>query len=133
LAWNVFVTGIDLHQAREIASRIRERDGGFAGLRALGLQLEEQDRLQISMNLEAPDHTSPLAVFNEIESQLHLIGGSVLETEVIGMMPDALVFPETADRLKLPDLGLTRVLSHCTAEHVSARSGGRTEISDITE
>lgn len=133
LAWNVFVAGINVGQAREIASLIRERDGGFAGLRALGLRLEGQDRVQISMNLEDPARTSPLAVFSEIESQVRQMGGSVLETEVIGMMPDALVFPETAGRLKLLDLGPTRVLSHRAAEYVSARSGGHTEISDITE
>lgn len=133
LAWNVFVSGIDVTQARRIASTIRERDGGLEGLRALGLRLEGQDRVQISMNLEDPERGSPLAAFERIESEVRSMGGAVVETEVIGMMPDALVLPETADRLKLPDLGSARVLSHRVAEHVSARRGGRTKISDITE
>ena len=133
LAWNVFVAGIDVAQARRVASSIRERDGGLAGLRALGLRLEGQDRVQISMNLEDPERTSPVAVFERIESEVRAMGGSVVETEVIGMMPEALVLPATAGRLKLPDLGAARVLSHRVAEHVLARSGGPTEISDITE
>ena len=37
LAWNVVVTGIDEEQAKLIASKLRERDGGFFGVRALGL------------------------------------------------------------------------------------------------
>jgi len=133
LAWNVFVEGIDVTEARRIASLIRERDGGFAGLRSLGLRLEGQDRVQISMNLEDPEGTPPLVVFEKIESEVRSQGGSITETEVIGMMPDALVLPATVGRLKLPDLGLARVLSHRVAAYVSARSGGPPEISDVTE
>jgi hypothetical protein len=43
------------------------------------------------------------------------------------------VFPDSAGRLKLPDLGSARVLSHRVAEYVSARRDGATEIADITE
>jgi glutamate formiminotransferase len=132
LAWNISVAGIDVGQARAIASRLRERGGGIPGLRALGLHLVEGDRMQISMNLEDTERTSPLLVFDRVESEVTALGGKVLETEVIGMIPDTLVHPGSADRLKLPDLGPARVLSHRVAEYVSARGGGRTEISDIT-
>ncbi|MDA0328531.1 MAG: glutamate formimidoyltransferase [Gemmatimonadetes bacterium] len=124
LAWNVFVTDIDEVKARDIASRIRERGGGFSGLRALGLRLKGQNRVQISMNLEDPQRTSPLVVFEAIESEVHAAGGAIVETQVIGMIPDALVHPKTADRLMLPDLGPARVLSHRVAEYVSSRRGG---------
>ena len=133
LAWNVVVSGIELADARAIASEIRERDGGFPGLRALGLALEEAGRLQISMNLEDPDATSPLSVYEAIERSVLARGGSVEGTEVIGMMPDALVLPGTADRLQLPDLGPARVLSRRVAEYAQARAGGHTDISDVTE
>jgi len=136
LAWNVFVSGIHVAEARVIASLIRERDGGFKGLRALGLRLVAQNRVQISMNLEDPTRTSPLDVFAVIEAEVVSRGGRVDETEVIGMMPEALVLPGTAGRLQLPDLGPKRVLSRRVAEHVkhvSERTVGHTEASDITE
>lgn len=133
LAWNVVVTGIDVSDAREIASSIRERGGGFPGLRALGLRLEEQGRVQISMNLEDPERVLPLDVFGRIEAEVRRRGGDVVETEVIGMMPDTLVLTDSVGRLKLPDLGTARVLSHRVAEYVSARSGERTETPDIRE
>jgi glutamate formiminotransferase len=133
LAWNVVVAGIDVVQARRIATMIRERDGGFPGLRALGLRLPRSEKVQISMNLEDSERTSPLAVFDRIDAEVRAMGGEVLETEVIGMMPDTLVLPDSADRLMLPDLGPARVLSHRVAEYVSSHAGGRTEISDITE
>ncbi len=133
LAWNVFVRGVTLPEARAIAKSIRERDGGFAGLRALGLRLDEQGRTQISMNLEDPQRTSPLDVFDAIEGHVRRLGGSVEETEVIGMIPDTLVLPYTTGRLKLPDLGPARVLSHRVDAYVSARMGGRPAISDTAE
>ncbi|MDX1647354.1 MAG: glutamate formimidoyltransferase [Longimicrobiales bacterium] len=133
LAWNVVVSGIELEDARAIAAMIRERGGGFPGVRALGLHLEDQDRVQISMNLEDPERVLPLDVFRRIETEVRRRGGTVLETEVIGMMPDTLVLPDSADRLKLPDLGRARVLSHRVAEYVAARGGERTETPDTTE
>jgi glutamate formiminotransferase len=47
-----------LERAREIANRIREGGPeGLPGLRAIGLQLERQQEIQISMNVERPDLT----------------------------------------------------------------------------
>jgi glutamate formiminotransferase len=133
LAWNVFLEGIDLEGAREIARRIRERDGGFQGLRALALHLPSRDRIQISMNLENPRVTSPLDVLAAIEREAARRGGRVVETEVIGMVPDTLVHRAPVNRLVLPDLGPARVLSRRVAQHVLERTRGRTETPDSAE
>jgi len=130
LAWNLFLRGIELDQAREIASQVRERGGGFVGLRALGLHLESQDRVQISMNLEDAVETSPLAVFSAIERAVRARGGDVVETQVIGMIPDALVLPATQDRLHILDLKPARVLSRRVRMHVQARPDTRLPTSD---
>ncbi len=126
LAWNLFLRDIALDEAREIACQVRERDGGFAGLRALGLRLDLQDRVQISMNLEDPVETPPLAVFSAIEKAVRAKGGDVVETQVIGMIPDALVLPAVQDRLHILDLKPARVLSHRVRMHVKERMGAGT-------
>jgi glutamate formiminotransferase len=133
LAWNVFVRGIDTESARGIAAGIRERGGGFPGLRALGLFLERQDRVQISMNLEDPHTTLPSEVFEAIEEAVRVAGGEIICTEVIGMLPDTLVQPGIADRLHLLDADHDRVLSSRVADFVSARAGPPTEFPDVTE
>jgi glutamate formiminotransferase len=133
LAWNVFLDGIDVEEAREIAAEIRERGGGFTGLRALGLRLPEQDRVQISMNLEDPDRTSPLDVFAAIEEAVAKKGGRIAETQVIGMIPDTLVHPAAGNRLVLSDFRPARVLSRRTAEYVLKRTSGRTTTSERAE
>jgi glutamate formiminotransferase len=133
LAWNVYVDGIGVADARAIAAKIREAGGGFAGLRALGLGLPNGQRIQISMNLEDPIRTSPLEVFEAIERQTSQRGGRIVRTEVIGMAPDALVYPGAVNRLLLADLGPARVLSRRVAQHISERARGRTEIPDSAE
>jgi glutamate formiminotransferase len=133
LAWNVVIADVPIERARAIAAEIRERGGGFLGLRALGLHLPRPQRVQVSMNLEDPVRTSPLEVFDAIAAAVKAEGGKVVETEVIGMMPDTLVQRGSADRLNLLDLRPARVLSHRVAEYVSARAGSPTEIPDVTE
>lgn len=121
LAWNVFVDGVDLEDARAVARSVRERGGGFPGVRALALHLERQGRTQISMNLEDPERTSPMAVFEAIEAAVLERGGRVTETQVVGMIPDALVLRAAADRLDLLDLMPARLLSQRVSSYVTSR------------
>ncbi|HUH20331.1 MAG TPA: glutamate formimidoyltransferase, partial [Gaiellaceae bacterium] len=51
IAFNVNLRG-SLEAAREIAALVRERGGGFAGVRALGLDLPSAGLVQVSMNVE---------------------------------------------------------------------------------
>ena len=111
LAWNVFVTGVDLDAARRIARSLRESAGGFLGVRALALRLPSTKRLQISMNLENVDVTPPMDVFRRLELLLHEQGGAVEETEIIGMLPDQLLWGAAADRMKLAPETAARLLS----------------------
>lgn len=111
LAWNVFVSGIDHDTARRIAHSLRETEGGFLGVRALALRLPASSRLQISMNLENVEMTSPMDVFRRIETLVHSEGGVVEETEIIGMLPDQLLWGAAADRMKLAPETAGRLLS----------------------
>ena len=56
------------------------------------------------MNLEDPAETPLLAVFSAIEKAARARGGDVVETQVIGMIPDALVLPAAQGRLHILDL-----------------------------
>ena len=51
IALNVNLRG-ELAAAREIAAVVRERDGGFPGVRALGFALRRAGLVQVSMNVE---------------------------------------------------------------------------------
>ena len=129
LAWNVYLEGLDVAAARGIASRVRENGGGFPGVRALGLGLESNGRVQVSMNLEDAERRSPEAIHAEIERQAVALGGRTGEVEVIGMIPDSLARSSIVSRLDGHGLGadLGRVLSERVRRHVRVRSGRRIE------
>lgn len=122
LAWNVYVDGIEPEDARSLAAGIRETGGGFRGLRALAFELASRQAIQISMNLEDVEATSPDAVFEAVSRRVRELGGVVTRTEVIGMIPDALVLSAAAGRLQNPDLVSERLLSHRLAMHAARRA-----------
>ncbi|HEX6693712.1 MAG TPA: glutamate formimidoyltransferase [Longimicrobiales bacterium] len=119
LAWNVVVDGVTLDEAKRIAASIRAANGGIAGVRALAFQLASSGRVQISMNLEDAERNSPLQVFRRIEDHVAERGGRIMETEIIGMLPDRLLLEAAADRMKIvaPDASkqLTRRVLHHAA------------------
>jgi len=122
LAWNVFVEDVDLQTAKRLAGELRESGGGIPGLRALGLELPERNAIQISMNLEDLDRTSPFHVFVAIEEKIRGEGGRITGTEVIGLVPDTIVLPAAEDRLQLVESDSSRLLSPRLAHHVSERA-----------
>lgn len=74
-----------LEQARAIADRIREGGSeGLPGLRAIGLQLERQQEIQVSMNVERPDLTPLRDVVAAIASH-----AEPATAELIGLAPEA--------------------------------------------
>lgn len=121
LAWNLWVEGVDLSTLRTLASSLRERGGGFVGLRTLALDLGADRPLQLSMNLEDVDTRDPGAVFDAAEGAVREVGGRVAATEVIGMIPDALVLRTAARRLRLLENDPRRLLSARIAQHVASR------------
>ncbi len=128
LAWNVFVEGLSLDALKGIARGLRESGGGFGHLRALAIALPEAGRLQISMNLEDPEATSPYDVFDAIEERVGAAGGQVIETEVIGMIPDPLVLPAAGDRFRILNPDESRLLSRRVSEYLSARGTSQTRV-----
>jgi len=121
LAWNIEVEGVPLEGLRGLAGEVREKGGGFPSLRALAFELEGSRRHQISMNLEDVDGTSPFAVFRYIEKRVEALGGRVIGTEVIGMIPDGLLVAAGEDRLHLHGSSASRLLAIRLAEHVHGR------------
>lgn len=121
LAWNVWVEGVELEVLHELAGRLRERGGGIPGLRVLALELPRQRGHQISMNLEGVEGREPFDVFLRIERHVEAAGGRISRTEVIGMIPDALVFPAATHRLRLSEPDPARMLSPSVQRHALGR------------
>lgn len=122
LAWNVWVEGVEHATLADVARTLRERDGGIPGLRALALEVPRQGGLQLSMNLEGVQARDPFDVFLRVERGIEAAGGQISRTEVIGMIPDTLVFPAATHRLRLSEPDPARMLSSRVQRHALDRT-----------
>jgi len=110
IAFNVELAGDDLEAAREVAREVRERDGGFPGVRALGLRLPEAGHLQVSLNVEnwraAPLHEVVAAVEREARAR----GLEVKGSELVGLLPAGAAVAAAGSLLRVAGLDSRHVL-----------------------
>jgi glutamate formiminotransferase len=119
LAWNVRVDGLSLETTRDIARGLREQNSGLPGVRARAHVLPSNGTLQISMNLEDPELVSPLTVFRQLKERVRAAGGRVVETEVVGLVPDALALRAAEEQYALAPGTTDRLLSRRLAEYLA--------------
>jgi len=110
IAFNVNLAGDDLEAAQEVARAVRERDGGFPGVRALGLRLPEAGHVQVSLNIEdwraAPLHEVVAAV----EREAHVRGLRVTGSELVGLLPAGAAVAAAGSLLRVAGLDPSHVL-----------------------
>jgi glutamate formiminotransferase len=87
IAFNVDLRGASADTAREIAAIVRERDGGFPGVRALGLDLPRAGRVQVSMNVEDWEAAALHEIVARIAFEAARRGAEVAGSELVGLMP----------------------------------------------
>lgn len=101
IAYNVNLKTAKLEIAKAIAKKIRESSGGFKFVKALGLELKDKGIVQVSMNLTNFKVTPPLQVFDAIAQECKKYGIEILESEVIGLIPQTALFENAKKHLKL--------------------------------
>jgi glutamate formiminotransferase/glutamate formiminotransferase/formiminotetrahydrofolate cyclodeaminase len=109
IAFNVNLRG-ELETAREIASLVRERDGGFPGVRALGLDLPRARRVQVSMNVEDWEAAALHELVATIEREAQARGTEVLGSELVGLMPGGAAAAAAGAMLRIDGFDASRVL-----------------------
>jgi glutamate formiminotransferase len=110
IAFNVNLAGDDLGAAQEVARVVRERDGGFPGVRALGFRLPEAGHVQVSLNVEdwraAPLHEVVAAVEREARAR----GLDVTGSELVGLLPAGAAVAAAGSLLRVDGLDPSHVL-----------------------
>jgi glutamate formiminotransferase len=89
IAYNVNLATRDISLARRIASAVRTRDGGLPAVRALGLPLERRRLTQVSMNLLDFRVTGLATAFAAVAELAARAGVEVVESEIVGLVPEA--------------------------------------------
>ena len=110
IAFNVNLAGASVEAAREIARVVRERDGGFPGVRALGLDLPSAGQAQVSMNVEDWEASTLHEIVAAIERQAELRGVEVTGAELVGLMPAGAAAAAAGAMLRIDGFDASRLL-----------------------
>ena len=110
IAFNVDLRGATLNDAKTIASAIRERDGGFPGVRALGLELPGSGRVQVSMNIEDWEASALHEIVARIESEAVELGAAVERAELVGLMPAGAAAAAAGSALRIDGFDGSRLI-----------------------
>jgi glutamate formiminotransferase len=103
IAYNVNLASNDVKLAKRIAKSIREKDGGFKCVKAMGFHLADRDLAQVSMNMTDYETTSLLTVYEAIERLAGEAGVKPLESELVGLAPAAALPGDVPARIQLRD------------------------------
>jgi glutamate formiminotransferase/glutamate formiminotransferase/formiminotetrahydrofolate cyclodeaminase len=109
IAFNVNLRG-HIGAAREIAAAVRERDGGFPGVRALGLDLPRAGLVQVSMNIEDWEAAALHLVVAVVEREAAARGAEVAGSELVGLMPGGAAAAAAGAALRIEGFDASRVL-----------------------
>jgi glutamate formiminotransferase len=110
IAFNVNLHARDAQVAREIAAIVRERDGGFPGVRALGLDLPSAGLVQVSMNVTDWEASALHEIVERIVADAHARGAEVVGCELVGLMPAGAAVDAAGAVLRIDGFDSTRVL-----------------------
>jgi glutamate formiminotransferase len=101
VAYNVWVSSLAV--AQEVAPRVRQQ-----AVRALALEVGH--RAQVSVNLVDPDVYGPELLYDTVAELAELAGGRATGTELVGLIPKAVLERIPADRWPELDLAAERTV-----------------------
>ena len=110
VAYNINLKTKDLAIAKEIAKKVRFKDGGFAHVRAMGVDLKEKGMVQVSMNLTNYRVTSIPQVYEFIRKEALQMGVEVGGSEIVGLMPLSVLEGIVQYFLRYPEFSIQQVI-----------------------
>ena len=110
VAYNVNLRTKDLNIAKEIAKKVRFKDGGFPHVRAMGVDLKEKGMVQVSMNLTNYRVTGIPKVFDFIREEARKKGVEIAESEIIGLIPLGVLEGVAQHYLEYPEFSIRQVI-----------------------
>ena len=109
VAYNVYLGGAEnLQVAKDVAKAVRGSSGGFRYVKALGLAVDGQ--AQVSMNLVDTDQTPLSRVFDFVRTEAEARGVAPTRSELVGLVPEKVLFEAAARHVRLPDFSTDMVL-----------------------
>ncbi len=126
IAYNVLLDTPDVSLAKKVAKAVRARDGGLPDVKALGFDLAERHRAQVSMNLTDYHVTSVPRAFDAVRAAAAKLGAGVEESEIVGLIPEDALFDAAEWALQLRGFDRGLVLERKVRGAERERAGGET-------
>ena len=101
IAFNMYLSGEDEQAAKGIARAVRESSDGLPALRAIGFAVPERRCVTVSMNLVDHEVTGLRAAFDAVRAEAERRGMQVLESEIVGLVPQAAIADDDIVYLRL--------------------------------
>jgi len=118
VAYNVYLgPASNLQIAKSIAKAVRGSSGGFKYVKGLGLEVDGQ--AQVSMNLVDTEKTPPHVVFDFIKMRAEAQGAQVTWSEIVGLVPERVLFETAVSHLQLKQFTPAQVLERQVREVIS--------------
>jgi glutamate formiminotransferase len=89
IAYNINLDTGRLEVAKKIAAAIRHSSGGLRYVKAMGIKLDDRNIAQVSINLTNYEKTPVFRVFEMVKREAARYGVTILESEVVGLVPSA--------------------------------------------
>ena len=116
VAFNVNLRTENLEIAQKIAKAVRQINGGYRFVRAIGLSLEDQKMVQVSMNLTHYQKTPIPRVFETIRSEAARYGVNVAGTELVGPVPLGALEEVLKHYLQVHDFSMDQIIENALIE-----------------
>jgi glutamate formiminotransferase len=110
IAYNINLDTDRLEVAKKIAAAVRQSSGGLRYVKAMGVKLEDRNLAQVSMNLTNYERTPIFRVFEMVKREAERYGVSILESEIVGLVPSAALQSTAEFYLQLERFGDDQVL-----------------------
>jgi glutamate formiminotransferase/formiminotetrahydrofolate cyclodeaminase len=118
VAYNVYLgPSSNLQIAKNVAKAVRGSSGGFKYVKGLGLEVDGQ--AQVSMNLVDTEKTPLHTAFDFVKMRSEAEGAQVTWSEIVGLVPEKVLFDAAASHLQLRQFTPAQVLDRKVREAVS--------------
>jgi glutamate formiminotransferase len=112
IAYNINLNTDRLDVAKKIAAAIRYSGGGLRYVKAMGVKVEDRNLAQVSMNLTNYQKTPIFRVFEIVKREAERYGVSILESEIVGLVPSAALVAAAEFYLQLERFGEQQILEN---------------------
>jgi glutamate formiminotransferase len=112
IAYNINLNSDRVDVAKKIAAAIRQSSGGLRYVKAMGVMVEDRNLAQVSINLTNYEKTPMFRVFELVKREAERYGVTILESEIVGLVPSAALVRSAEFYLQLERFSENQILEN---------------------